>query len=90
MTGLCPRSFAGPESDERLAALRSVAAEVGATPNQVLIAWMLRNEILPLFGGSRVEQLEENLGAVDVQLSDDQMDVLNTAGNPDVKKAWLR
>ena len=51
---------------------------------------MLRNEILPLFGGSRIEQLEENLGAVDVQLSDEQMDVLNTAGNPNVKKAWLR
>ena len=85
-----PAQFAGPESDERLAALRSVAAEVGATPNQVLIAWMLQNEILPLFGGSRIEQLEENLGAVDVQLSDDQMDMLNTAGNPDVKKAWLR
>lgn len=87
-----PAQFAGPESDDRLAALRQVADEVGATPNQVVIAWMLHSDpvILPLFGGSRVEHLEENLGAIDVRLSDDQMQRLNTAGNPDVKKAWLR
>lgn len=87
-----PAQFAGPESDDRLAALRAVAEEVEATPNQVVIAWMLHSDpvILPLFGGSRVEHLEENLGAVDVRLSDDQMRRLDTAGNPDVKKAWLR
>lgn len=87
-----PSQFAGPESDERLQALRKVSDEVGATPNQVVIAWMLHSDpfILPLFGGSRPEHLEENLGAVDVQLSDEQMELLNTAGNPRVKKAWLR
>jgi aryl-alcohol dehydrogenase-like predicted oxidoreductase len=87
-----PAQFAGPDSDDRIQALRKVADDVGATPNQVVIAWMLHSDpvILPLFGGSRPEHLEENLGALDVTLSDEQMQLLNTAGNPNVKKAWLR
>ena len=87
-----PAQFAGPESDERLAALRQVADEVDATPNQVVIAWMLHSDpvILPLFGGSRPEHLEENLGAIDVELTDEHMHRLNTAGNPNIRKAWLR
>ena len=87
-----PAQFAGPDSDDRIHALRTVANDIGATPNQVVIAWMLHSDpvILPLFGGSRPEHLEENLGALDVTLSDLQMELLNTAGNPNVKKAWLR
>lgn len=87
-----PAQFAGPDSDERIQALRKVANDVGATENQVVIAWMLHSDpvILPLFGGSRPEHLEENLGALDVTLTGDQMQLLDTAGNPNVKKAWLR
>jgi len=72
--------------------LRAVAQETGATPNQVIIAWMLRGDppILPIIAGSRPEQVKENLGALDVALSDEQVERLTTAGNPDVKKAWLR
>ena len=33
--GQCPAQYAGPEADERLEALRAVACETGATPNQV-------------------------------------------------------
>ena len=36
--GPVPAQYAGPEADERLAALRAIAKETGATPNQVLIA----------------------------------------------------
>ena len=87
-----PAQFAGPETDERLQALRMVAKQVDATPNQVVIAWMLHSDpvILPLFGGSKPEHLEENLGALDLKLSEEQMRILNTAGNPNVKKAWLQ
>lgn len=87
-----PAQYAGPDSDERLAALREVAAETGATPNQIVIAWMRQSDppVLPIIAGSRPEQLAENIAALDVRLSDAQMLRLNTAGNPDVKKAWLR
>jgi aryl-alcohol dehydrogenase-like predicted oxidoreductase len=87
-----PAQFAGPESDDRLAALKAVAAEAGRSPNQVLIAWMRQSKpaILPIIAGSRTEQLAENIAALDLTLSDDQMLRLTTAGNPDVKRAWLQ
>ena len=87
-----PAQFAGPEADERLAALNAVADEVGATVNQVIIAWMRQSTpfVLPIIAGSSTAQLEENIGALDVTLSDDQMQRLDTAGNPDIEQAWLR
>lgn len=55
----------------RLAALREVAAEIGATVNQVVLAWLIGAEIpmIPLVGASSVAQLEESLAAVDLELT---------------------
>ena len=60
----------------------AVAAELGATVNQVVLAWMLHGTpaILPIIGGSTEAQLAENLGALDVTLSDAQMARLNETG----------
>jgi len=87
-----PAQYAGPDSDCRLDALRGVAGEVGATLNQVVIAWMLRSDppVLPIIAGSRPEQVRENLSAVAFELTVEQVERLNTAGNPSMKKAWLR
>jgi aryl-alcohol dehydrogenase-like predicted oxidoreductase len=87
-----PAQFAGPDSDERLRVLKAVAAEVERSPNQVLIAWMRQSTpaILPIIAGSRVEQLAENIAALDLTLSEGQMLRLTLAGNPDVKRAWLQ
>lgn len=87
-----PAQFAGPEADERLAALARVATETGATMNQVIIAWMRQSDpqVLPIIAGSKPEQIRENIAALDVVLSDEQMTMLTTAGDPNVKKAWLR
>ncbi len=87
-----PAQFAGPEADDRLAVLKAVAEEADATLNQVIIAWMRQSDppTLPIIAGSREEQVLENLAALDVRLSGDQMNRLNTAGNPDIKEAWLR
>ncbi|HXF11415.1 MAG TPA: aldo/keto reductase, partial [Desulfuromonadaceae bacterium] len=81
-----------PDADERWHALRTVAGEIGATLNQVIIAWMRQSDppVLPIVAGSRPEQLFENVAALDITLDDNQMERLNTAGNPDVKQAWLR
>ena len=53
--------------------LTSFAAEKGATPAQVSLAWMLYKEdfIIPIPGSRKRERIEENLGAADVTLSDD-------------------
>lgn len=58
----------------RLAALREVAAETGATVNQVVLAWLLGGElpVIPLVGFSSVAQLEEALAAVDLDLTPEQ------------------
>jgi aryl-alcohol dehydrogenase-like predicted oxidoreductase len=76
-----PAGYAGPEADARLAALRAVAEETGATPNQVVLAWMLQGTppAIPLIGASGEAQLEENLAALDVDLSEDQLARLSAA-----------
>lgn len=87
-----PAQFAGPDSDDRLKVLRIVADEVGYSANQVIIAWMRqsRPSILPIIAGSHVEQLVENIAALDLSLSDEHMARLSAAGNPDVRRAWLQ
>jgi len=87
-----PAQFAGPDAEERLAVLRAVAEEVEATVNQVIITWMRQSDppVLPIIAGSTPEQVTENLAALALTLSEEQMTRLDTAGNPDVKKAWLR
>jgi len=73
-----PDGYASPEADARLAVLREVAEETGATPNQVVLAWLLRGTppVIPLIGASSVEQLDENLAALDVELSAEQSERL--------------
>jgi aryl-alcohol dehydrogenase-like predicted oxidoreductase len=87
-----PAQYAGADADDRLEVLRGVAEECGATLNQVVIAWMLQSDppVLPIIAGSRPEQVTENIGALKVALSRDQIQRLDMAGNPDIKKAWLR
>ena len=87
-----PAQYAGPDAAERLEALKVVAAETGATPNQVIIAWMLQSgpPVWPIVAGSRPEQLAENIASLRIELSADQIRRLDTAGAPDVKQAWLR
>jgi aryl-alcohol dehydrogenase-like predicted oxidoreductase len=79
-----PPQFAGPDADARLEALCTVAQELGASVNQVILAWMRQSDppVLPIIAGSRTEQLAENIAALDIKLTDDQMHRLTTAGDP--------
>jgi aryl-alcohol dehydrogenase-like predicted oxidoreductase len=65
----------------RLAALREVAADVGATVNQVVLAWLIGGEtpMIPLIGASSVAQLDESLAAVDLELTPEQRARLDAA-----------
>lgn len=74
-----PAEYEHPGSQRRLAVLREVAAELGATPNQVVLAWMLGLDILPVIGASRVEQLDDSLGAVGIHLSEEHRSRLDAA-----------
>lgn len=68
------------EANQRLVDLiRQVGEAQGATPAQVALAWLLaqRPWIVPLFGTRRVERFEENIGALDLSLTPDQLEKLN-------------
>ena len=80
------------DSDERVSALKSVASELGVSPNQVVIAWMRQSDpaVLPIIAGSRTEQLQENIDALKLKLSNEQMNRLSSAGNPVILEAWLQ
>ncbi|WP_118915308.1 aldo/keto reductase [Mycobacterium shigaense] len=55
--------------------LRDISAEIGATPAQVALAWLLAKgpDIVPIPGTKHVVRLEENVGADAVELSADQL-----------------
>jgi pyridoxine 4-dehydrogenase len=62
--------------------LTRVAARLGATPQQVALAWLLqRSETTVLIPGtSSVAHLRENVAAVDLKLPADEVAELNTIG----------
>jgi aryl-alcohol dehydrogenase-like predicted oxidoreductase len=59
--------------------LRKIGGRHGATPAQVALAWLLaRNPwIVPLFGTRKLERFEENIGALRVKLSTEDLLELN-------------
>ncbi|MAQ38136.1 MULTISPECIES: aldo/keto reductase family oxidoreductase [Thioclava] len=66
-------------------ALFDVARDLGATPMQVALAWLLQQSpnILLIPGTSSVAHLEENLAAVILDLPDDACAALDTVGTGD-------
>jgi aryl-alcohol dehydrogenase-like predicted oxidoreductase len=73
-------------SERKLAiadAVKAVAAERGASSTQVAVAWpraqQERSVIVPILGARRREQLEENLGALTLELSNDELARLDDA-----------
>lgn len=59
--------------------VKSIADEVGATPAQVALAWLLAqgNDIAPIPGTKRVARVEENVAAGKIELSAEQVEKLN-------------
>lgn len=76
-----PADFDHPGTPARLKVLHEVAEETGATVNQIVLAWQIGGNlpILPLAGVSSVAQLEENLAAVDLELTEEQRARLDAA-----------
>jgi len=63
-------------------AVQAVAAETGRSMAQVAINWVRQNPkvlMIPILGARRVEQLEDNLGALDWTLTPEQIQRLDTA-----------
>jgi aryl-alcohol dehydrogenase-like predicted oxidoreductase len=63
--------------------LRTVGERHGATPAQVALAWLLAPKpwIVPLFGTRKLERLDENLGALAVTLTADDLNEIKTVAS---------
>jgi len=61
----------------------SIAARKGATPAQLALAWVLaqRPWIVPIPGTTKLHRLEENLGAVEVGLTPDDLREIDAAAS---------
>lgn len=62
--------------------VRAIAAEAGATPAQAALAWLLAqgDDIAPIPGTRRVDRVEENTAADQLELSPEQLDRLTGLG----------
>ena len=72
------RSLFLPENLERarplIDALREIGAAHDATPTQVALAWVVQHDnVVAIPGASSVAQLESNVAAADLELSDDEI-----------------
>ncbi|HNE60779.1 MAG TPA: aldo/keto reductase, partial [Ottowia sp.] len=63
---------------------RAIAAELGCTPAQLALAWLLHQgeDILPIPGTRSIAHLHENLGASGVRLSPEVLNRLEALINP--------
>jgi aryl-alcohol dehydrogenase-like predicted oxidoreductase len=79
-----PREYKSSMTDAQLSELSSVAREEGATPNQIVLAWMLQSTptIIPIISASTKAQLQENLESLNITLSSAQLERLNQAWHP--------
>jgi aryl-alcohol dehydrogenase-like predicted oxidoreductase len=61
--------------------VRRVAANHGVPVAQVALAWMLANDVItsPIIGARTVDQLREIVGATEVALSSEEVEILNHA-----------
>ena len=76
-------SYAGPDTDARLAAVTETAARLGVTPNQLVLAWLLHRDqppVLPLIGPRTPEQFENLAPAFGLKLGADVLARLDEAG----------
>jgi aryl-alcohol dehydrogenase-like predicted oxidoreductase len=79
-----PRRYddAGPKANAMAREVLAVADELDASPSHVAIAWVRAQpwHTIPIVGARSEAQLRENLGALEVELSGEQLERLDAAG----------
>lgn len=79
-------------ADKVIAAMRPVAQAHGVSVAQIAIAWLLHQKVVSsvIVGAKRIDQLEDNIGATRVELSDEQLAVLDQASAlPPEYPGWM-
>lgn len=69
--------------------LDRMAKDHDASPSQIALAWVLKRSpvMLPIPGTSKVAHLEENVAAVNIELSDEEFDALDREGQAEYAAA---
>jgi aryl-alcohol dehydrogenase-like predicted oxidoreductase len=77
-----PPEYQHSRTADRLGALNEVADSLSATPNQIVLAWLLGSDppALPVLGVSSTAQLDECLRAVNLHIDEPRRHRLDTAG----------
>jgi aryl-alcohol dehydrogenase-like predicted oxidoreductase len=75
--------------------VRRIAASYDATPGQVALAWVLGrgDDVIPIPGTTRIDHLDENLAALDLQLSADDvaaLEALEPVGDRSWDMTWVQ
>jgi aryl-alcohol dehydrogenase-like predicted oxidoreductase len=73
------------ENIEMADRVAEIAEQIGATPAQVALAWVMAkgDDIVPIPGTKHVSRLEENVAATELALTDEQVATLDEAVSPD-------
>jgi aryl-alcohol dehydrogenase-like predicted oxidoreductase len=77
-------AYRSVDNQHRLKAAREVAREIGATANQVVLAWLRQSSgrhVVPVIAASSLGQLDENLDAAGLRLDEAQLAALQVAGS---------
>lgn len=74
--------YVGRDTAARMKLLKTMARELGITPNQLVLAWLMQTEppAIPVMAAGTLEQLRENLGTLAVSLTRGQVLALSSAG----------
>jgi aryl-alcohol dehydrogenase-like predicted oxidoreductase len=81
-----------PRGYDCIDAMRTIAEAHGATVAQIAIAWLLHQPAVSsvIIGAKRMEQLEDNLKAVDISLNAAELETLNRASAlPKEYPGWM-
>lgn len=72
-------SQAAKENEQFLAWIKDFAKEKEATPAQISLAWMMSKKpwIVPIPGTRKLDRLEENMKAADIQLSKEEVETID-------------
>ena len=76
------RNYLNDRGHRILVAVDAVCAEIGATPAQVALAWLMARPSItaPIASATSVEQLDELIGAAQLRLAPEHIERLNDAG----------
>jgi aryl-alcohol dehydrogenase-like predicted oxidoreductase len=76
--------YDSPGDLEVIAAVRKVAEEAGVPPAEVALAWLLSRPgvAAPIIGATKIEHLQTAVTALDVKLSDEQIEAMEAPYRP--------